>query len=245
MSIKRSRSVLDVVETSSTVVYISEDYILDAYVWAADDRDELRRYGKRKMVSVAPGHGVWILYYCGDDIYRESVCISDFLTDQSIPLASPYWREIVQAIAQSLDFRPGTLEAAVEDAVCDILPNPDLTAGCRAGIGPFTGLGEISCEEFYRIQNEISAARRQTEANSLAKQEAMKRRRAQFAAVRDTQILALLNSGVPYRCRYPGCEETYGLTVDHIRALSLGGSDDLRNLQFMCRSHNSQKGTGT
>ncbi len=32
------------------------------------------------------------------------------------------------------------------------------------------------------------------------------------------------------------------LTIDHIAPLSKGGTDDLDNLRFLCRSHNSKKG---
>ena len=42
-------------------------------------------------------------------------------------------------------------------------------------------------------------------------------------------------------CCHPGCEET-NLTVDHIVPLSKDGTNDISNLQPLCRSHNSSKG---
>ncbi|TIU63757.1 MAG: HNH endonuclease, partial [Mesorhizobium sp.] len=70
------------------------------------------------------------------------------------------------------------------------------------------------------------------------------RRRSQFNAIRSDLVLAMLDAGVTYQCAADGCQECTKLTIDHIRALSRGGTDDLSNLQFMCVSHNSQKRDG-
>lgn len=75
-----------------------------------------------------------------------------------------------------------------------------------------------------------------------AKREATRIRRYEFDRARSRLILQMLNSGTEYACAYPECDADEGLTVDHILPLSQGGSDDLENLQFLCRSHNSQKG---
>jgi 5-methylcytosine-specific restriction endonuclease McrA len=42
------------------------------------------------------------------------------------------------------------------------------------------------------------------------------------------------------RCRR--CGRMDDLTIDHIIPISAGGSDDLRNLQILCRPCNSRKG---
>ena len=74
-----------------------------------------------------------------------------------------------------------------------------------------------------------------------AKGAAMRQRRTDFAIIRTQQILLLLDAGFPYVCVFEDCMEDEDLTVDHKIPLSRGGGDELENLQFMCRSHNSQK----
>lgn len=74
------------------------------------------------------------------------------------------------------------------------------------------------------------------------KRECTKRRRAEFNSGRDRLVLLLLDAGVSYLCAEPDCRAHTDLTVDHKKPLSRGGSDDVENLQFLCRSHNSQKG---
>ena len=49
--------------------------------------------------------------------------------------------------------------------------------------------------------------------------------------------------------RCAGCRDVFrqigNLQVDHIRPVALGGTNDLYNLQLLCRSCNEKKGTGT
>jgi hypothetical protein len=45
-----------------------------------------------------------------------------------------------------------------------------------------------------------------------------------------------------YRCVEPGCGTWLDLTIDHKVAVINGGTNDIDNLQTMCRSHNSSKG---
>jgi len=66
-----------------------------------------------------------------------------------------------------------------------------------------------------------------------------RRRRSQFSRDHDRLMLALIERD-GYRCATCGAVET--LTIDHIDPLSKGGSDDLDNLQLLCRSCNSRKG---
>lgn len=65
--------------------------------------------------------------------------------------------------------------------------------------------------------------------------------RAWFQARRDKLLIELLRRGSPYSCAVPGCAET-DITVDHIVPLSQGGTNDISNLQLLCRSHNCSKG---
>lgn len=64
-------------------------------------------------------------------------------------------------------------------------------------------------------------------------------RRKEFQNERGHLMLALIERD-GYECAECGTYED--LTIDHIIPLSKGGTDDLSNLQLMCKSHNSQKG---
>lgn len=73
------------------------------------------------------------------------------------------------------------------------------------------------------------------------KQKLTEVRRRQFAAERAAlELLLIQRDG--YVCASPGCRATSDLTIDHVVAVSKGGSDDLPNLRLLCRSHNSVKG---
>jgi len=76
-------------------------------------------------------------------------------------------------------------------------------------------------------------------AQKAAKKHHTKRRRSDFQQKRDHLILALIERD-GYICAE--CDVYEGLTIDHILPLSKGGSDELKNLRFLCRSHNSSKG---
>ena len=72
-----------------------------------------------------------------------------------------------------------------------------------------------------------------------AKKEIIERRRSDFAKERDRLMLALIERD-GYECTE--CEEVDSLSIDHIIPLSKGGSDELDNLQLLCKKHNSSKG---
>jgi 5-methylcytosine-specific restriction endonuclease McrA len=42
-------------------------------------------------------------------------------------------------------------------------------------------------------------------------------------------------------CQYPGCASTYGLEIDHIRPIAVGGSSTATNLRLLCRHHNQAR----
>ncbi len=104
--------------------------------------------------------------------------------------------------------------------------------------GPFNGRDEITFDEYLSFRRELEVA----EAAGVAKRKHTKARRASFTAMKSQLVLAMLDAGVRHICATDGCEVKENLTIDHILPLSRGGSDDLGNLQFLCRSHNSAKG---
>lgn len=63
--------------------------------------------------------------------------------------------------------------------------------------------------------------------------------RQEFNAVRNRLYKAVAKRDGEF-CQK--CGTTEDLTLDHIEALSRGGSNDVSNLRILCRSHNSQKG---
>jgi hypothetical protein len=73
------------------------------------------------------------------------------------------------------------------------------------------------------------------------KQELSAVRRNQFSVRHPELELALIERD-GYVCSHPDCKVTSDLTIDHVVALSKGGTDELANLCFLCRSHNSVKG---
>lgn len=68
-------------------------------------------------------------------------------------------------------------------------------------------------------------------------------RRQEYAAKRPKLVRAMRMRGDAWECRQ--CKSTDSISVDHIRPLVRGGTNDLDNLQFLCRSCNSKKGDRT
>ena len=66
-------------------------------------------------------------------------------------------------------------------------------------------------------------------------------RRQEFQTSRKHLELALIDRD-GYVCSHRGCGILVDLTIDHIVPLPRGGTDELTNLRFLCRSHNSSKG---
>jgi 5-methylcytosine-specific restriction endonuclease McrA len=100
---------------------------------------------------------------------------------------------------------------------------------------------EWNQQELLRALEEVAVA----EATKQAKRSFSKVRRRSFQADRSALVLAMIDKGVAYRCAHSGCDARENLTVDHIVPLSRGGTDELHNLQFMCRGHNAMKGDRT
>jgi len=100
------------------------------------------------------------------------------------------------------------------------------------------GMGNFdSIEEFLAAFQDA-----QIRAASVEKKQQLSAvRRKQFSFQRPELELALIERD-GYVCSHSDCNVTSNLTIDHIVALSKGGTDDLTNLRFLCRSHNSAKG---
>lgn len=104
--------------------------------------------------------------------------------------------------------------------------------------------------EYYNKQRDRDNTTAQEKAFQLTqkherqktKLKAIKKRRKEFSIKRPQIILKMLENGVEYICAQEGCSEVEFLTIDHVIPLSRGGGDEIENLQFMCRVHNSEKG---
>lgn len=138
---------------------------------------------------------------------------------------------------KALSVEPEELAAAVRIAYSHI-NDPALVAACCGGSGPLANYHNLDFAQYLELLREIEIS----EAGAAAKKRHTQIRRSEFNSRRSDLVLAMLNSGVPHICAVPGCEITDGLTVDHIKALSRGGTDDLTNLRFLCLPHNSSKG---
>jgi 5-methylcytosine-specific restriction endonuclease McrA len=79
-------------------------------------------------------------------------------------------------------------------------------------------------------RREVKAAKSTREAQEATERKAMTAKRRREVIERDGEV-----------CRYPECEITAGLDVDHIVCLELGGKDALPNLQLLCGDHHRQK----
>lgn len=114
-------------------------------------------------------------------------------------------------------------------------------ANC-GGTGPFADYGDLTFDEYLLLKDQFEKERRIEEATKSAKKTHSKKRRTEFSSQRSLLVLQMIEAGVPYVCAHEGCDIAEILTIDHVAPLSKGGTDELKNLQFLCRSHNSAKG---
>ena len=138
---------------------------------------------------------------------------------------------------KALSVEPEELAAAVRIAYSH-LNDPALVAACCGGGGLLANYSNLDFANYLELLREIEIS----DAGGAAKKQHTKIRRSEFNSRRSDLVLAMLNAGIPHICAISECEITDGLTVDHIRALSRGGTDDLSNLRFLCLPHNSSKG---
>jgi hypothetical protein len=178
-------------------------------------------------------------YDCPCVVIDDLVCFStnngiqlwDWTGVDSIAVL-PRWREIFELIEEGNGIEAGRLCRAIEIAKVHRY-SEFFTEGYWGGRDKpvlFETFMEIVEKHKYKI------------ATKVAKQNLSRTRRAQYMASREEIMLAMIDAGKPYVCSNPTCEVTENLTIDHIKALSRGGSDEIGNLQFMCLPHNSSKG---
>jgi hypothetical protein len=137
---------------------------------------------------------------------------------------------------QALSVSPQRLFDAVQLAYSH-MKDQALCDACHGACGPLADYYNLSYEEYLVLLEKI----RIDEAGAQAKEDCTKLRRAEFNYIQPQLVLAMIDAGMPYVCAIPECRITKKLTVDHIIALSRGGTDELHNLRFLCRSHNSAK----
>jgi len=136
----------------------------------------------------------------------------------------------------AIESSPERVHEAIRVAFSHMNDQP-LVDACCGGIGPLAGLGRIDYEEYLRMLEEIRVA----QATKMAKRRHSSIRRVEFNRVRSSLVLAMIDADIPYVCATEGCGVHENLTVDHVVPLSRGGTDEIPNLRFMCRRHNSAK----
>jgi hypothetical protein len=100
-------------------------------------------------------------------------------------------------------------------------------------LGEYAGKNEKIDSAITGLQDRIKSLTTKGEKKRLARI-----RRSQFGKNREQISLALIERD-GYECGH--CRTQDDLTIDHIEPISKGGSDELKNLRFLCRKCNSAK----
>ena len=114
-----------------------------------------------------------------------------------------------------------------------------LASAWYCGSGFLSGRDDIPLAEYRRLRDAKAIAL----TTEMVKRELVAIERRQFDSKRNRLVLAMLAAGHSWSCVECGSHED--VTIDHIIPLSHGGSDDISNLRFLCRSCNSRKSDKT
>lgn len=161
----------------------------------------------------------------------------------------------------------GRDETEVVDAIrlaFELIKNPIWEAYCGGAIGPlcdyFDKDGEyrhlteevtgqkwpfcysIPVGIFQEILWQAEESEKVTQEQKEARRKKAIKRRQKFDSKRNKLFIEMIKSGLVYECSHEACGAREDLTIDHINPIANGGSDDVENLQFLCRAHNSKKG---
>lgn len=99
---------------------------------------------------------------------------------------------------------------------------------------------KIATEKYNKEQQQKNVESEKKQIAQEVKKKLIKNRRQVFQQNRDHLLLALIERD-GWICNHPDCQEQANLQIDHIVPLSKGGTDDLKNLQLLCHSHNATK----
>ena len=180
---------------------------------------------------------------------QTQIELEDYLVE------GPHWARVAHCLAEAANVTPGQYLDAFGEAeryIYDLVvavgasSENDLEAYQMLMYGgdPSDEANEVdvSVADHTLFWRRRRAAREAATIKKRIKGELIAHRRKEFDAIRADVLLAMLNRGDDYLCSTPDCLASEGLTIDHIIPVSRGGTDDLANLQFLCRSCNASKG---
>lgn len=170
---------------------------------------------------------------------------STWVLGEPVFLSASNWREAVAAIATANGHSADRLISAVELDLQFVHVEEFQRIACSGesqdGLEALADEQGVVAFDEYLIWLRVVRAREAYANARRSKTTPLQRARAGFQARRDRYALRMVRAGHSFACSVPGCTDN-DITVDHIVPLSRGGTNDIENLQFLCRSHNCSKG---